>query len=107
MSQPAIAAPGHGWRLSAAAAAHWRRWGEETVAFHEPTAATHLLEGDTSAVFGVLAAASTVLTELQILAALAPADGEDGQPFAAEDTDRLRDILGSLQACRLAECRAL
>lgn len=107
MSTPVTAASSQGWQLAPAVAAHWRCWGGETAVFHEPTAATHLLEADTSTVFGILADAAAPLSEAQILTALAPAEGAEAQPFAAEDIDRLRDILGSLQACRLAECRAL
>jgi PqqD family protein of HPr-rel-A system len=90
------------WAVSPSALAQVRCWGEETVVYHEPSAATHLLEQDVAAVFGVLSddpaqsfSTSELLTELGALA-----DDE-------VQHRHLRDILTTLQHSGLAESRAL
>lgn len=89
------------WRLDAAAGRHWRAWDDEVVVFHEPTAATHLLPADAATVFLTLRdAGQDGLDEASLwdqLGESAPADARK---------QHLRDILGSLQASGLAECRA-
>jgi PqqD family protein of HPr-rel-A system len=89
------------WRIDDAAGRHWRAWGDEVVVFHEPTAATHLLPADAATVFLTLGEAGPHgLDEASLwheLGESAPGD---------EQKRHLRDILGSLQASGLAECRA-
>jgi PqqD family protein of HPr-rel-A system len=90
------------WRLDDAAGRHWRAWDDEVVIFHEPTAATHLLPADAATVFLTLRdAGPDGLDEVSLWHEL----GESSAP-ADERKQHLRDILGSLQASGLAECRA-
>jgi PqqD family protein of HPr-rel-A system len=89
------------WRLEDSAGRHWRAWDDEVVVYHEPSAETHLLPGDAATVFLVLRdAGPDGLDEASLWRELGESEPADGQ------RRHLRDILGSLQASGLAECRA-
>jgi PqqD family protein of HPr-rel-A system len=85
------------WRLGAGIDGHWRAWDDDVVVYHDPTASTHRLAGDTAAVFVVLAEAGTEgLSEQALFERLG----------GTEDTHaHFCGILDSLRTLGLAESR--
>lgn len=89
------------WRVPEDAARHWRNWGDEVVVYQPGAATTHLLDGNSAAVF---------LTLLE--SAAAPVSEQDLRALLTDETDGdahtrlLRDILDSLENIGLAESLA-
>lgn len=86
------------WRVPEDAARHWRNWGDEVVVYLPGAATTHLLDGNSAAVFlTLLESAAAPVSEEDLRALLI--DSAEGDA----NTRLLRDILDSLQNTGLAE----